>query len=730
MDSAAVDPSSTGGRPAASDATPAPSFTAAVYSIFELHHKELNDLRLSMMKRLAESEAQSARFQVLHTQAVDNAAQRDAAHQLALAEAKRRTEAAESRATKYFTLYQKQASELRKLRKQSGSEEVSIESDETLVKENDRLNLLLAAEREAHATERAALVQALAADRERNARLSADYEQKTALIIDYKRRVAEGKLARNLGVKSAGARPAGDTAHPSSSESPAAQENVVQLAEPPCKSATASAKPAVRKISFDEHDSSGAANPPPKRRCSESPSRPPLRELAPENGRSSSPSQNSKPSSPSTPTPMPGERKRLLKEVVAAGRTADNAEPPHAKPAPDSIPRAFSPTLHPTLSLDDDVLLSNFERGFGFKDPADAGMSVLMPVAEYGDSLAGFEALEAGESDDDVELLASGPLTAKAANTTLASSATTRSAKPVPSKPDFFATPPSRPTAAKPRQPLQPASAPQPAQRKDNLLAMSSPPSQGDHDDDSIPPLPPPRTDGVFDRENHASPPPRLNSPDDLHDYLTPRPAKSGEWKRAAGGGGAASAAAAMTKTKLVSAVKKPPNTAPPATTAAAAKSAPQVRKKPVIEVVNLDSSDIEPIDGEEDADIGVSEEKSKVQTKTKPKPAPFSTYAAAEARKADAPQHQYHEVVRNKDARRMMHAVDCPCCRDFYAACGPIKPLPELGFPEGRGDRMQNVGRHRHIHKPPSTPPGFWDTGFPTTQEAVQLAKKPPRNK
>ncbi|KAJ3172850.1 hypothetical protein HDU87_007774 [Geranomyces variabilis] len=376
---------------------------------------------------------------------------------------------------------------------------------------------------------------------------------------------------------------------------------------------------------------------------------------------------------------MPSERSRPLNNIPAASRAANDTEPRPTRPTPDPKPRTFSPTLHPTLSLDDDVLLSDFERGFGFKDPADAGMSVLMPpVADYGHSLAGFEALDAGDFDDDSELLASGSHTAKAAHTITALSATTRTTKKVTAKLDFFATPPSRPTAAKVRQPLQPASAPQPAQRKNNLLAMSSPPSQGDHDDDSIPPLPPPRADVLFDRENHALPPPRPNSPDDLHDFLTPRPAKTGEWKWAAGGSGVASAAAVMTKTKVVSAAKKPPNTAPPATTSAAAKSAPQVKKKPPIEVVSLDSSDIESMDGEDGADVAAAAEKAKPATKPKPKPAPFSTYAVAEARKADAPQHQYHEVVRSKDARRMMHAVDCPCCRDVSYLC---PPPPRLGI-------------------------------------------------
>ncbi|KAJ3021677.1 hypothetical protein HKX48_008056 [Thoreauomyces humboldtii] len=82
-----------------------------------------------------------------------------------------------------------------------------------------------------------------------------------------------------------------------------------------------------------------------------------------------------------------------------------------------------------------------------------------------------------------------------------------------------------------------------------------------------------------------------------------------------------------------------------------------------------------------------------------------------------------YHEVVRNKERRKKMHAEDCPCCTGFYKTSGPLKAHAELGAPDSV-DRIQKVGRHRHLHKPPNTPPGYWDLNFPTTQEAVDINK------
>ncbi|KAF9572095.1 hypothetical protein EC968_010346 [Mortierella alpina] len=98
-----------------------------------------------------------------------------------------------------------------------------------------------------------------------------------------------------------------------------------------------------------------------------------------------------------------------------------------------------------------------------------------------------------------------------------------------------------------------------------------------------------------------------------------------------------------------------------------------------------------------------------------------------------------YNYTERRKDKRRQMHGHDCACCRRFYELTGPL-PLPD-GFnafftpaprpgekeiwemtPEERlQQRIQATSRHRVQHEVPLTPPGFWDTTFPPTQEGEE---------
>ncbi|KAJ3045213.1 hypothetical protein HDV00_011084 [Rhizophlyctis rosea] len=99
---------------------------------------------------------------------------------------------------------------------------------------------------------------------------------------------------------------------------------------------------------------------------------------------------------------------------------------------------------------------------------------------------------------------------------------------------------------------------------------------------------------------------------------------------------------------------------------------------------------------------------------------------ASGSGSKKDDVGYKYQEVVRNRDERRKMHGEDCACCNEFYAAAGPVKPLPELGAPAvDESDHVQLVSRHRYWSKNPSTPPGFWQVDFPSTQEAAELNKQ-----
>ncbi|KAF9556866.1 hypothetical protein CPC08DRAFT_743805 [Agrocybe pediades] len=136
---------------------------------------------------------------------------------------------------------------------------------------------------------------------------------------------------------------------------------------------------------------------------------------------------------------------------------------------------------------------------------------------------------------------------------------------------------------------------------------------------------------------------------------------------------------------------------------------------------------------------------------------------------------YQYDEVVRNREARQKMDATDCECCREYYKSVGPLpsrlqQPLwksppatpvkPCLHHsrshslsPEnmsraseqaiinkaaamGGGSRSvprqseieshkKVISRHRHMWDRAATPPGYWDIGFPDTQEVGDINEK-----
>ena len=81
---------------------------------------------------------------------------------------------------------------------------------------------------------------------------------------------------------------------------------------------------------------------------------------------------------------------------------------------------------------------------------------------------------------------------------------------------------------------------------------------------------------------------------------------------------------------------------------------------------------------------------------------------------------------------RRTMLAHDCPECEQFYAR------LNELGDPhhDGNhawGDRERSAcSRHRTTYARASTPEGYWDIAFPSTQHAEEVnaharSRRPP---
>lgn len=85
-------------------------------------------------------------------------------------------------------------------------------------------------------------------------------------------------------------------------------------------------------------------------------------------------------------------------------------------------------------------------------------------------------------------------------------------------------------------------------------------------------------------------------------------------------------------------------------------------------------------------------------------------------------PNFAYQQVVRDKETRKQMHGEACPCCADYYRLTANLRPLPELGVnPEDAESLMQKNSRHRVWSKRPDTPPGFWRTDFPTSQELLE---------
>ncbi|KAK0451295.1 uncharacterized protein EV420DRAFT_1560120 [Desarmillaria tabescens] len=93
----------------------------------------------------------------------------------------------------------------------------------------------------------------------------------------------------------------------------------------------------------------------------------------------------------------------------------------------------------------------------------------------------------------------------------------------------------------------------------------------------------------------------------------------------------------------------------------------------------------------------------------------------------------QFDAVVRNKDERRKLHAGDCECCRDYYEGVGPLpkrlkQPLwrsPKKNATPSPVRRKKGISRHRYNWAQGGTPPGYWDIGFPDTQETENINER-----
>ncbi|KAL1919024.1 uncharacterized protein VTP21DRAFT_2405 [Calcarisporiella thermophila] len=112
-----------------------------------------------------------------------------------------------------------------------------------------------------------------------------------------------------------------------------------------------------------------------------------------------------------------------------------------------------------------------------------------------------------------------------------------------------------------------------------------------------------------------------------------------------------------------------------------------------------------------------------------------------------DEPQYKYNETVRKKDKRRQLRGTDCGCCRRFYEVTAGVSVLnsddnndasPTFSHSNQRQPspgtmmerRLQRVSRHRYKHKPPASPPGYWNVDFPTTDELEEWREEANRRR
>ncbi|CAL1703858.1 unnamed protein product [Somion occarium] len=97
-------------------------------------------------------------------------------------------------------------------------------------------------------------------------------------------------------------------------------------------------------------------------------------------------------------------------------------------------------------------------------------------------------------------------------------------------------------------------------------------------------------------------------------------------------------------------------------------------------------------------------------------------------------------EFINSRQYRKQLHASDCECCHDYYEAIGPLPPRlmpppwrtptkPKLDKVNSQERSIQQhkhqISRHRNQWKIPQTPPGYWNIGFPDTQEAEIINKQ-----
>jgi hypothetical protein len=74
---------------------------------------------------------------------------------------------------------------------------------------------------------------------------------------------------------------------------------------------------------------------------------------------------------------------------------------------------------------------------------------------------------------------------------------------------------------------------------------------------------------------------------------------------------------------------------------------------------------------------------------------------------------YKYVEPIRKKAERDKLPGHECEHCARFYDAISG-------GAPELRRELVTGCSRHKHLHTPPGTPPGYWDMSFPGSPDVI----------
>ncbi|KAH9819037.1 hypothetical protein DFH28DRAFT_61500 [Melampsora americana] len=91
---------------------------------------------------------------------------------------------------------------------------------------------------------------------------------------------------------------------------------------------------------------------------------------------------------------------------------------------------------------------------------------------------------------------------------------------------------------------------------------------------------------------------------------------------------------------------------------------------------------------------------------------------------------HVFNEVARDKATRKQMHGVECDCCAGYYEQAAKDLRIPLKELPNRMGQHKNDISRHRHFNPPPTTPPGYWQMGFPDTPQVEIFNREAQENK